>query len=117
MADGIGYRRECARIECVRCLAWQCPNGEEARLSQWHDIIAQARTLVSISVRHHLEQHTEAFSHAFDLWSVIPYIAMDEETRKVVWDDGLHLTAEGYKRLGDAVAMQLFEILRSKSKA
>lgn len=28
-----------------------------------------------------------------------------------IWDDGLHLTEAGYKRMGDAIAARLVELL------
>ena len=37
---------------------------------------------------------------------------MDEATREKLWDDGLHLTKEGYDMMGDLIAGRLFEILR-----
>lgn len=51
-------------------------------------------------------------SYTFDLYSVIPYASADEATRDRLWDDGLHLTGEGYKMMGDAIAARLFEILQ-----
>ena len=53
-------------------------------------------------------------SFAFDLWSVIRYSTLTEEEQEKVWDDGVHLTEEGYKRMGDAISAHLFEILRAK---
>ena len=49
-------------------------------------------------------------SYNFDLWSVIRYTGVDEETRKRIWDDGLHLTEEGYAIMGKAIAARLFEL-------
>ena len=51
-------------------------------------------------------------SYTFDLYSAIPYATLDEATRKELWDDGLHLTGQGYKVMGDVIAVRLFEILR-----
>lgn len=39
---------------------------------------------------------------------------MDEKTRDEIWDDGLHLTKNGYKRMGDAVAARMIELLSDK---
>ena len=47
----------------------------------------------------------------FDLWSVIRYTGIDDETREKIWDDGLHLTEEGYRIMGKAVAARLFELM------
>jgi lysophospholipase L1-like esterase len=51
-------------------------------------------------------------SYTFDLYSIIPYANADEDTREKLWDDGLHLTIEGYKLMGDAIAVGLFDILQ-----
>lgn len=52
-------------------------------------------------------------SYTFDLYSAIPYATLDETTREQLWDDGLHLTGQGYKVMGAAIAIRLFEILQS----
>ncbi|KAL8759382.1 MAG: hypothetical protein Q9199_000817 [Rusavskia elegans] len=46
-----------------------------------------------------------------DLFSKIPYAGMSQETRKIVWDDGLHFKPAGYDMIGDAVADRLLEII------
>ena len=51
-------------------------------------------------------------SYKFDLWSVIRYTGIDDETRQRIWDDGLHLTKDGYNIMGKAVAARLFELLQ-----
>ena len=66
-------------------------------------------------------QADRLLSHAFDLWSVVRYTGIDDEMRERIWDDGLHLTAEGYSIMGKAVAAHLFKLIRnadpvSKSK-
>lgn len=55
---------------------------------------------------------SQAISHTFDLYREIPYASLDEATREKLWDDGLHLTSEGYNMMGDLIARRLFEILR-----
>lgn len=52
-------------------------------------------------------------SYTFDLYSAIPYATLDDDTREKLWDDGLHLTGQGYKVMGDAIAVRLFEILQN----
>ena len=47
-----------------------------------------------------------------DVCAKVPYASMDEEMRKKVWDDGLHLKPKGYDMMGDAIAERLIEILR-----
>ncbi|KAL9631031.1 MAG: hypothetical protein Q9164_006110 [Protoblastenia rupestris] len=59
-----------------------------------------------------ISKHEEDRFYTFDLWSVIRYTGIDEETRERIWDDGLHLTKDGYSIMGKAVAARLFELLR-----
>lgn len=49
------------------------------------------------------------FSHAFDLHKHIPYHSATEDFRELIFDDGLHLTAEGYDLVGDLVADWLIQ--------
>lgn len=58
--------------------------------------------------------HTSPRFHVCDLCSAIPYFAMDIEERKKVWDDGLHLKEEGYRRMGEVVGARMAEILTSE---
>lgn len=58
-----------------------------------------------------LKSHLHRYS--LDLCSAVPYFAMDEKRREDIWDDGLHLTEEGYKLMGEVVAARLVEILSS----
>ena len=52
-------------------------------------------------------------SYSFDLYSAIRYTGVEEELRTKIWDDGLHLTAEGYKVMGDAIAVRMLELLKT----
>ncbi|KAF4211372.1 hypothetical protein CNMCM8980_002218 [Aspergillus fumigatiaffinis] len=52
--------------------------------------------------------------HAFDLHGKVPYHNATEEFRKRIWDDGLHLTAEGYKLVGEVVGEHLVALLKEK---
>lgn len=49
--------------------------------------------------------------YSFDLCSAVPYFALDEKRREDTWGDGLHLTKEGYRLMGEAIAARLVEIL------
>ena len=51
-------------------------------------------------------------SYSFDLYSAIRYTGIDKDLRKKLWDDGLHLTSEGYKVMGDVIAVRMFELLK-----
>ena len=52
---------------------------------------------------------------SFDLHAKIPYHSMDEEIRRKIWDDGLHLTSKGYERMGELVAERLIELLEEQA--
>jgi lysophospholipase L1-like esterase len=53
-------------------------------------------------------------SNAFDLHGKVPYHNATEEFRKKIWDDGLHLTAEGYKLVGEVVGGHLIALLKDR---
>jgi lysophospholipase L1-like esterase len=46
----------------------------------------------------------------FDLHAKLPYHSMPQNERKEIWDDGLHLTPQGYERMGELVAERLMEL-------
>lgn len=48
-----------------------------------------------------------------DLCDAVPYFALEEAKRDKIWDDGLHLTEEGYKMMGDAIAAHMIKMLQS----
>ena len=50
---------------------------------------------------------------SMDLCSAVPYFAMDEAKQDLIWDDGLHLTEDGYEMMGNAIAAHLLELLKS----
>ncbi|GIK06327.1 hypothetical protein Aspvir_001974 [Aspergillus viridinutans] len=60
-----------------------------------------------------LAHKAEGF-HAFDLHGKLPYHDATEEFREKIWDDGLHLTAEGYKLVGEVVGEHLIALLKDK---
>ncbi|RLL93258.1 hypothetical protein CFD26_102360 [Aspergillus turcosus] len=60
-----------------------------------------------------LAHQAEGF-HAFDLHGKLPYHNATEEFREKIWDDGLHLTAEGYKLVGDVVGEHLIALLKDE---
>ena len=37
---------------------------------------------------------------------------MDDNMRDKIWDDGLHLTKDGYEMMGDAIASRMMELLQ-----
>ena len=48
-----------------------------------------------------------------DLCHAVPYFALEEAKRDNIWDDGLHLTEEGYKMMADAIAAHMIKLLQS----
>ena len=52
-----------------------------------------------------------------DLCSAVPYFTMDESTRELIWDDGLHLKPGGYNMMGHAIGSCLIEILSRDSSS
>lgn len=61
--------------------------------------------------------NSQGNSYNFDLYSKIPYATLDEAERDRLWDDGLHLTREGYKMMGNVIGVRLFEILQEQTNA
>lgn len=51
-----------------------------------------------------------------DLCSAVPYFSMSEAMRERIWDDGLHLTMDGYEMMGDAIATSLIDLLHAVDK-
>lgn len=58
-----------------------------------------------------------AFSHAFDLKKHIPYHSLSEDDKGRYWDDGLHLTPDGYDWMGGHIADAFTAILRGGKPA
>lgn len=46
-----------------------------------------------------------------DLCAAVPWFAMNATMREMIWDDGLHLTMDGYEMMGDSIATKLLELL------
>lgn len=38
---------------------------------------------------------------------------MSTTMREMIWDDGLHLTMDGYEKMGDAIAAKLLQLLQT----
>ncbi|RDA83033.1 hypothetical protein CP532_6886 [Ophiocordyceps camponoti-leonardi (nom. inval.)] len=56
--------------------------------------------------------HRQKNFFALDLFSKIPYHSLQEADRERFWDDGLHLTPDGYDWMGGHVADGLLRILK-----
>ncbi|KAL8632854.1 hypothetical protein Q9189_001408 [Teloschistes chrysophthalmus] len=60
--------------------------------------------------------HSEDRWHYLDLCAKVPFFAMKETMRDRIWDDGLHLTMDGYEMMGEAIATKLIELLSTIKK-
>lgn len=40
---------------------------------------------------------------------------MDDAKQELVWDDGLHLTEDGYEMMGNAIGAHLIELLNTSN--
>ena len=56
-------------------------------------------------------QEIDGDVYVFDLYEKIKYHDMSEEDRHEYWDDGLHLTAKGYKMMGEMVGKRVMEFV------
>ncbi|MCJ1472533.1 hypothetical protein MMC13_001182 [Lambiella insularis] len=69
-------------------------------------LIERRDTLNALIAEHKVDRF-----HYMDLCHAIPYFTMEEKKRDTIWDDGLHLTAEGYKMMGDAIGLHMARLL------
>lgn len=51
-----------------------------------------------------------------DLCVAVPYFSMEKDLRKVIWDDGLHLTRAGYQMMGEAIGARIAELHSNEEK-
>lgn len=56
------------------------------------------------------------YSYAFDLKSKIPYHSLSEKDRDTYWDDGLHLSPNGYDWMGNHIADALIPIIQREEQ-
>ncbi|KAH7128007.1 SGNH hydrolase-type esterase domain-containing protein [Dactylonectria estremocensis] len=104
----------------------------EALRSYWNKAIRNGSKVLALTVpeckakpewletnRHELNQQILTHSHpnfyAFDLYSHLPYHSLAEAERDLYWDDGLHLTADGYEWMGEHIANGLIRILQQEA--
>ncbi|KAL8814255.1 MAG: hypothetical protein Q9223_006509 [Gallowayella weberi] len=63
-----------------------------------------------------IARHSQDRWHYLDLCAAVPYFNMNETMRQRIWDDGLHLTMDGYEMMGEAIATKLIELLHTVEK-
>lgn len=56
-------------------------------------------------------------SYSFDLTPRIPYHSLSKEERDTYWDDGVHLTGDGYDWMGGHIADALLQIVSQEGKS
>ncbi|CAF9936277.1 MAG: hypothetical protein ALECFALPRED_006751 [Alectoria fallacina] len=64
------------------------------------------------SLNDKIANHQQERFYSFDIYSAIRYTGIDKDLREKLWDDGLHLTSEGYKVMGDVIAVRMLELLK-----
>ncbi|KAG6003534.1 hypothetical protein E4U21_001934 [Claviceps maximensis] len=62
--------------------------------------VVEDRDKVNELIRNHKERNF----YTFDLHSKLPYHSLSEQDNERYWDDGLHLTAQGYDWMGRHIA-------------
>lgn len=63
-------------------------------------------------LNHMILTHEDTNYHTFDLKSKIPFHSLTDEDKVKYWDDGLHLTNEGYDWMGDQIADALIPLVK-----
>ncbi|KAL8694915.1 MAG: hypothetical protein Q9218_000486 [Villophora microphyllina] len=64
-----------------------------------------------------IANHSEDRWHYMDLCAAVPFFTMNETMRDRIWDDGLHLTMDGYEMMGEAISTKLVELLSTVKKS
>lgn len=77
------------------------------------DWIKNTRTTLNVLLKEYCEKEKIP---VVDLAAKIPYHSLTKEEKKVLWDDGLHLTANGYDRFGAVVYDTIQEICNNFPK-
>ncbi|KAL8715568.1 MAG: hypothetical protein Q9220_000904 [cf. Caloplaca sp. 1 TL-2023] len=78
--------------------------------------IVQRRNELNDLITRHSEDRLSIHRHSMDMCEAVPFFDMDEETRKRIWDDGLHLKKGGYEMMGNAIAAKLLQLLDTARK-
>lgn len=115
--NDLAYRQSSDRIYEGLQKVWKVALETGANVLALNVLEASASNEILNSERDSLNDkianHQEARYYPFDLYSAIRYTGIDEDSREKIWDDGLHLTSEGYKVMGDVIAVRVFELLKT----
>ncbi|CEJ85780.1 hypothetical protein VHEMI03912 [[Torrubiella] hemipterigena] len=68
-------------------------------------------TMARDDVNTRILDHKAPQYYAFDLKSHIPYANLTEDERSLYWDDGVHLTDDGYDWMGGHIADHLIPLI------
>ncbi|RUS16690.1 hypothetical protein BC937DRAFT_90919 [Endogone sp. FLAS-F59071] len=88
-------------VDCFPGKATQCAIGQSAADDAKRNAVNEYIAAYSST------SETTQFMF-FDLCKKLPLFALSAEERRLYWDDGVHLTAKGYDRVGELV----FELLK-----
>lgn len=84
-------------------------------------VIKSPRILSLNARRDQLNEKIQGYNckdfYSFDFKSAFSFAAMSDEDRKRYWDDGIHLTPDGYDLMGDRVGAALADILHRDADA
>ncbi|KAL6717541.1 hypothetical protein ACLMJK_005456 [Lecanora helva] len=61
-----------------------------------------------------VSSHQQEGFYVAHVAKAIPWTGMDEKERTKIWDDGVHLTKEGYELMGDTIADRLIDIVKEQ---
>ncbi|KKF94236.1 hypothetical protein CFO_g3393 [Ceratocystis platani] len=73
--------------------------------------IPEAQTSTADEVQRRDEVNRLIMQHRAE--GLIPYHSLDDQSRELYWNDGLHLTEDGYDWMGGFIADELIRILKS----
>ncbi|QLI73015.1 uncharacterized protein G6M90_00g100570 [Metarhizium brunneum] len=83
-------------------LAYMVPPEEMYKSFQanWDIALAKGSKVLALTI----PESRSKPAHAFDLHAKLPYHSLSAEDRQKYWDDGLHLTDQGYEWMGGHIA-------------
>ncbi|KAJ5633558.1 hypothetical protein N7528_001400 [Penicillium herquei] len=114
----LGYRRSVDEIYNGLQEAWNIALESGAKVLALTIPECQVRSAKMDSSRAQLNAailgHQQKDFYAFDLCRAIPYHDATEEFREQMFDDGLHLTAEGYDVMGTVIAEHFAPLYAAK---
>ncbi|KAA8645628.1 hypothetical protein EYZ11_003466 [Aspergillus tanneri] len=113
--NDLGYGYQCSKIFSALKDAWEVALNAGAHVlaltvpecSAVNKRLDASREELNSKI---LSHSCEKF-HAFDLHKEVPYHSATEELKEKLWDDGLHMTSDGYDLVGNLVGDHLLGLL------